>query len=64
MDENIISTISDDQTIQKVFEKGTKTLSSLNHPELKVASGQLLKSNLKGIEQQKKLGNEIINLKI
>lgn len=64
MDENIISTISDDQTTQKVYVKGKKHVSNLSFPELKVTAGQLLKSNLKGIEQQKKLGNEIINLKI
>lgn len=64
MDENIISTISDDQTTQKVYVKGKKHVSNLSLSELKVTAGQLLKSNLKGIEQQKKLGNEIINLKI
>lgn len=64
MDENIISTISDDQSTQKVYVKGKKHVSSLSLPELKVTAGQLLKSNLKGIDHQKKLGNEIINLKI
>lgn len=64
MDENIISTISDDQSTQKVYVKGKKQVSTLAYPELVVTAGQLLKSNLKGIEQQKKLGNEIINLQI